>query len=176
MQQLSIRWMCHQGPASMFKKQQWWTGFALIWIIWALSYLPLDLYQRLSLGEWVWPLRKSKAQARGGEQRTNPRQLLQNNALSISAPLLAHPAIPATHFPWSQRDVAWRASGHSIPITSRSVEGTEPQGSVNEELFTKGQYFTSWQFKMVSLLAAMCYLAPLPWSFLGRNFAAHHST
>lgn len=129
---------------SLSKKQQWWIEHEQLCNskekFKNKSSLPLVLHQWPSLGKRLWPLRKSKAHMREGEQSTIPRRSLQNNTLSISALLLAHSTIPAAHFPESQRDVAWCAPGHSVPITTRVGQGNDPYGFVNIELFTKGQH------------------------------------
>lgn len=104
------------------------------------SCLALALHQWPSLGERAWPLRKSTAHKRKGEQWTNPRRVLQTNALSISAFLLAQPTIPAAQFRESQRYVAWCAPGLCVPITSKVGVENDPYGSVNIELLTKGQH------------------------------------
>lgn len=124
---------------SLFKKQQQWIEHEQLCNSTARfknkSYLPLALHQWPSLGKRAWPLRKSTAHTTEGEQWTTPRRPLQNNALSISALRLAQPTIPATQFPGSQRDAAWCAPGHCVPITSRVGEANDPNGSDEIEPF-----------------------------------------
>lgn len=87
--------------------------------------------------------------------------------MSISALLLAHPAIPAAHFPEPQRTFAWCAPGHSVPITTRVGQENDPYGSVNIELNTKGQHAPTMANGLPSLFSSLwpcCCMFQYSWS------------
>lgn len=147
MQPLNIRWMsqlgaahkaCLKNSSNELNMSNYATGEKGLKINPALHQWP-------SQGERAWPLRKSTAHTRKREQWTNPRRVLLNNALSISAHLLAQPTIPAAQFPESQRYDAWCAPGHPVPITRNTGEENDSYGPVNIEPLTKANTSWLWQ-------------------------------